>query len=585
MVEPHRFQSSELNLHSCHCNRGVEAVIADGKQYKDFFRSFEKAAERDRFIREAFEEVDRLGYSKEERAREAMAKIVEKVRKEQGTLKGEAKTFVNFLVAKVRRFIRNRLGFKNLHISEAEAYDIAVQALRRTGLNNSNRFFNLDRFHSDNKDLLLATNKNNDNIYDYTKTFAEQLNDFEQNKMKTRGALLVGSTPEVLRKIGFVSLPVTINQEHVGYALKGNYKGSGEEIKDHIIPKDELAKLPQKIADPVAIIQDKQLWKDKASEHVVDVLVTMKINGKDVLVPIRVGGRTNLNNEPYDSNVLTTIHGDKDTVERLINAINEDSNDNYSLYYLNKEKAKDIIQSGGNPIPTAIKKYNGFIHKLTDSNSPVKPRINSQTETLQFKRWFGDWQKNPKNASKVVDENGKPLIVYHGTDAEFDAFDQTKGRSGMDIQGMFFSPWELDAKGYGKNVGKFYLNMRNPADETTAYKALAKFKGQDYAGKKAREYLIKQGYDGVIFGVDGSPEEYIAFYPEQIKEASGKNIGTFDGKQKNFYLSIGGERAKTANKTNIVDEVEKKILDEVGEVKDARNFMLSKVLESEVHSL
>ena len=168
MVEPHRFQSSELNLHSCHCNRGVEAVIADGKQYKDFFRSFEKAAERDRFIREAFEEVDRLGYSKEERAREAMAKIVEKVRNEQGTLKGEAKTFVNFLVAKVRRFIRNRLGFKNLHISEAEAYDIAVQALRRTGLNNSNRFFNLDRFHSDDKNLytsLMGYDKDGIEIY------------------------------------------------------------------------------------------------------------------------------------------------------------------------------------------------------------------------------------------------------------------------------------------------------------------------------------------------------------------------------------------------------------------------------------
>lgn len=40
------------------------------------------------------------------------------------------------------------------------------------------------------------------------------------------------------------------------------------------------------------------------------------------------------------------------------------------------------------------------------------------------------------------------------------------------------------------------------------------FKGQDNAGVKAREYLISQGYDGV----NNSNEEYIAFYPEQIKK-------------------------------------------------------------------
>ena len=31
----------------------------------------------------------------------------------------------------------------------------------------------------------------------------------------------------------------------------------------------------------------------------------------------------------------------------------------------------------------------GVISRLTDFDSPVKPRINSQLETQQFKRWFG----------------------------------------------------------------------------------------------------------------------------------------------------------------------------------------------------
>jgi hypothetical protein len=40
----------------------------------------------------------------------------------------------------------------------------------------------------------------------------------------------------------------------------------------------------------------------------------------------------------------------------------------------------------------------------------AKPKRKDQTQTKAFKAWFGD--------SKVVDENGKPLVVYHGTNTE-----------------------------------------------------------------------------------------------------------------------------------------------------------------------
>ena len=47
--------------------------------------------------------------------------------------------------------------------------------------------------------------------------------------------------------------------------------------------------------------------------------------------------------------------------------------------------------------------------------------------TPAFKAWFGDWENDPENASKVVDaETGEPLVVYHGTDAEFSVFEQDK---------------------------------------------------------------------------------------------------------------------------------------------------------------
>ncbi len=42
------------------------------------------------------------------------------------------------------------------------------------------------------------------------------------------------------------------------------------------------------------------------------------------------------------------------------------------------------------------------------------------TETPEFKAWFGD--------SKVVDADGKPLVVYHGTGRDVSAFDRSKNR-------------------------------------------------------------------------------------------------------------------------------------------------------------
>ena len=140
---------------------------------------------------------------------------------------------------------------------------------------------------------------------------------------------------------------------------------------------------------------------------------------------------------------------------------------------------------------------------------------------------------NAASASKVVDENGEPLVVYHGTDADFTVFDRAKTRATMDIQGNFFSPWEDDARGYGSNVRRFFLNLRNPADENTGYHSLHEFEGQNGAGVKARERLVALGYDGVNNG----GEEFIAFSPEQIKSAT-ENVGTFDAGNPDIRYSI-----------------------------------------------
>lgn len=170
-------------------------------------------------------------------------------------------------------------------------------------------------------------------------------------------------------------------------------------------------------------------------------------------------------------------------------------------------------------VPTETVAFRADQIKLTDNENPTK------NTDIRYQQWDSEGAKLSKKQeeyfkdSKIRDEDGNLIPVYHGTEADFTVFDRTKSRANMDIQGNFFSPWELDAQGYGSKVGVYYLNIKNPAPESVAYKALNRFKGQNGAGIKAREYLESLGYDGV----NNSDEEYIAFNPEQIKLTSNKN--------------------------------------------------------------
>ena len=147
--------------------------------------------------------------------------------------------------------------------------------------------------------------------------------------------------------------------------------------------------------------------------------------------------------------------------------------------------------------------------------------------------------------SKVRDENGNLLKVYHGTTENFTVFDKTKGRANMDIQGMFFCPLEIEAKDYGSNVNAYYINITNPASEQMGYKALRKFQGQNNAGVKAREYLESLGYDGV----NNNNEEYIAFNSNQIKLAD--NLTPTENEDVRFSRDVDIDEFDETEYTNV----------------------------------
>lgn len=202
-----------------------------------------------------------------------------------------------------------------------------------------------------------------------------------------------------------------------------------------------------------------------------------------------------------------------------------------------KESIEKMRKRGGynNPFGGSIEEMNDiaaeFVGKLNENFTDLESRGTGWAATREFGRdtrfsrrdsegrELSKGQQEYFKDSKILDEDGNLRVVYHGSSEAFNTFDISKGRSGMDIQGSFFSPWEIDAAGYGENVRAYYLNITNPAPEQVGYQALRRFQGQNYAGTKAREYLESLGYDGVNNG----DEEYIAFYPEQIKLVDNQN--------------------------------------------------------------
>ena len=199
-----------------------------------------------------------------------------------------------------------------------------------------------------------------------------------------------------------------------------------------------------------------------------------------------------------------------------------------------------------------------------------------QVRTPSFKAWFGDWENDPVNASKVVDENGEPLVVYHQTNSkayinretgqewdritpeerqawrdrgdwdehweeqDFYTFDNTtRGRRSIEMPAFFFSPEYDEYHEYGNRTVAAFLNLRNPATNPEIPNAGV----TDTAGEDAMNALMKQGYDGFIRDDDGVVYEINAFRPEQIKSAT-DNVGTFNPANPDIRLSVGSRMGK-----------------------------------------
>ena len=251
-------------------------------------------------------------------------------------------------------------------------------------------------------------------------------------------------------------------------------------------------------------------------------------------------------------------------------AINSSDNIRFSL----KEEKEKIV---------ADAKANGTY--MTAPNGE-KTKLNAEqwatVRTANFKNWFGDWENDPENASKVVDENGEPMVVWHGRSAEFNTFEKKEGvrfimglEDKVKAEGFFFSPDKGLAEEFASNSSRHrggkanvvpcFLNIRRPMDLTgedydriyedvTGWEYMVGMDAQDNLWgimdeEGMADKIKEKGYDGAIFveEVDDSYEptkiSYCALDANQIKSAENNN-GDFSADNNDIRFSLKSMMAK-----------------------------------------
>ena len=351
------------------------------------------------------------------------------------------------------------------------------------------------------------------------------------------------------------------------------------------------------------IMQNKSLFANgyffdmRRLSNMIDPYGQVPLNLDFTLISYNSGGQNNLN---VIDTINATILADKlcqlcdlsksqsyvvvnyfiDNAERLIN--------------IKQIKTEKIVIVDRDNIVCENIKYNegGEVLLLAPNGkrSNLTPEQYKLVRTTAFKKWFGDWENDAENASKVIDDNGEPLICYHGTSAKFNVFrdfDVKRSTMGNSV-GFYFTPseWSASRRSAMGDYIKVFLNIKNLVylkkfssdydfisilgEEVKLAKGLpdraetywflkngSAYRGlsEDNVGDVVKALSLKKGIDGYYFTEFMSAEEgvvpvYVVFSSENVKLADGTNT-TFDGNNPDIRFDDGGMTDfKFKNKNN-----------------------------------
>ena len=416
--------------------------------------------------------------------------------------------------------------------------------------------------------------------------FNEELKEQLEGTLPQDHIYTLGLPGKILRSTGIPNLPIEMS------ASRANLKSNQE---NHPFSLEVLEDLPKMLQHPIAVFSYGD--KRKAQNVIVEVehqgqnlLVGLSLNqekdGIEVnsirgLFPKYTHGwllwiqqgkalylnkeaiqdkieqwRTNLANVPYlnlDSitKVVETFETPPLASEDLgignDNQAAEDNDDEVRYRSSRLSPELQAIKDQAKADESFMKAPNGRPTNLTEKQW-------LQVRTPEFKEWFGDWENDPANASKVVDENGEPMVVYHGTSVSSRRFFKFK-----DGAPNWFTPSEYYAKAFtfDEDIPVMYpsfikikkliylgyidgdvisgkirsLSLDTGISESSIRYIVSKERA-DKVYQITNSPLFKReamalGYDGMM-AFEAGVDSFAIFSPSQVKSAT-ENTGSFDG--------------------------------------------------------
>lgn len=302
-------------------------------------------------------------------------------------------------------------------------------------------------------------------------------------------------------------------------------------VKTH---NDEKHGSKNKIHRYANVIQSQKDNDSPAETYIVKITVKELSGGRKDLTDVEIEGNNDKNLAAYDLKV-----GKTNTAGNSLGNFAAGAKATVANNSGNDIIIDDLIDFVNTYIDEKIS-INGVDRWATNSNGN---RIAKTAEGLRaFYEWFGD--------SKVVDADGKPLVVYHGTPKVFDTFSKDKIIRG---NGFWFTTDKKYAESIRNREGRInvldvYLVARDIIDvnkEREKFISLAKEHLSDVvdfsdvgdnfiiseamSSKTFPSFLQDKGFDAISMG--GGFE---VFNSEQIKSV--KNRGSFSSDTGNIYL-------------------------------------------------
>lgn len=444
----------------------------------------------------------------------------------------------------IRKFFK-KIGLYKGDVSDAEIASLLRDAQRY--LNANGRSYvtpDLVASYSNRIDAMASFSVTSETKESYENRIDELFKTPEDIDRSKLGELKVLDIGDVLDVVGFGGLPVYVHEAHA--IDDGRY--------NHPLTKAQWKKMPQWLDNPALVLE-------RTKDGNITIIAPEKTKDGKAIV---IGLKPEVSKDRFGNQdrhlVLTAFPKDRGVMNidsqiesgdikplyadtKIAPAFYRGSGLNYATqsnklrsYNRSLKTDKDLVKyraslsnSLPNNIPDTIT-VNGIQRPTLNSNGkPIHP---TREGIENFWRWFGD--------SKVVDEQGRPLVVYHGSKERFDIF-RTDGINRL----AFFTDNKDVAKDYGKKLTEAYLKI----EDLESVDFYGNWWKDNYGQAERLVGRVNQGFtDGLLYENTKDPKIFDSEkeYPESniyavknpsfIKSAIGNN-GNFDGNNDSILFS------------------------------------------------